>query len=123
MKEKLEAVYELQRKNLIYSPWAKQTTLLNRVKELQNEINEALEEAQQEEWGKFKDEMGDVLWDCLGVISRAEHENKFTMVEVLEHIHQKFTERKPYLLEEREVTLEEEQELWQKIKNKQKNVP
>jgi NTP pyrophosphatase (non-canonical NTP hydrolase) len=118
MKE-FEALYELQKKNLIYSAWAKETSLLQRVQELKLEVDEALVEVKQKEWQKFKDEMGDVLWDCIGVIARAEHEGHLSMREVLEHIHEKFTARKPYLLTEQEVSREEERRIWKEVKEKQ----
>lgn len=121
MKERIERVYNLQKKNFIYSPFIKELSLANHFKELQLEIEEAKVELNKEDWPAFKDEMGDVLWDCLGVIGRAEIEGHFTMNEVLDHIHQKFTERKPYLLEERHVTIEEESKIWHEVKARQKN--
>ena len=121
MKERFEELYNLQQKNMIYSPWAKKTTLLQRVEELKSEIDEALDEVKAEEWDKFKDEIGDVLWDCLGVIARAEHEKHLTIKEVMDHIHQKFTARKPFLVQERHVTMEEELKAWNEAKQKQKN--
>jgi tetrapyrrole methylase family protein / MazG family protein len=121
MKDEIETLYELQKRNLIYSPWAKEQSLLRRVEELKGEVEEALEEVKNEEWDKFKDEIGDVLWDCLGAIARAEFEKKLTMKEVLDHIHSKFTARKPFLVEERHVTLDEEMSIWNDVKTKQKN--
>ena len=62
MKDRIEKVYDLQQRNFIYSPWIKQLPLIDHIKELQLEIQEALEEAEKEDWSAFKDEMGDVLW-------------------------------------------------------------
>ncbi len=121
MKDEIEKLYELQKRNLIYSPWAQKTTLKERVNELHEEVDEALEELEKENWEKFKDEIGDVLWDCLGVIAKAEADGVLTIKGVLDHIHDKFTERKPYLLEERHVTREEETRVWHEVKEKQKN--
>lgn len=111
----------MQQRNFLYSEWAQQTPLLERVEELQLEIAECLAEAKEQRWGEFQDEIGDVLWDCLGVIARAEHEGKFTVQDVLNHVYAKFTERKPYLLERRKVSRAKEHELWEQVKKKQKN--
>lgn len=121
MKDRIEKIYNLQQKNFIYSGWIKELSVKDHVKELQLEVQEALDEAEKEDWEAFKDEMGDALWDCLGIIANAERQGKLTMNEVLDHIYAKFTERKPYLLEERHVTKEEESKLWKEIKEKQKN--
>ena len=121
MKDKFETIYNLQKKNLMYSPWAKETSLLTRVEELKSEVDEALIEVKKEKWDAFKDEMGDVLWDCLGALARAEHDGHFKIEEVFDHIHKKFTERKPFLLEEREVGREEELTIWREAKARQKN--
>jgi NTP pyrophosphatase (non-canonical NTP hydrolase) len=121
MKHVFESLYELQKKNLTYSAWAKQTSLKDRVKELQSEVQELMEEVETKQWDKFGDEMGDVFWDCLGVMARAEQEGHFDSTRVLEHIYQKFTERKPFLLEEKHPTREEESRLWREVKAKQKS--
>ena len=121
MKDKIELLYELQKKNLIYSPWAKESSLKVRTENIREEIDEALAELEKGDFEGFKDEMGDVLWDCLGTIAKAESEGKLTMRGILDHIHDKFTARKPYLLEERHVTKEEETKIWQEVKEKQKN--
>ena len=120
MKDKICKLYELQQKNLIYSPWAKETSLQQRTQELKLEIDEALEELEKQDWQGFKDELGDVLWDCLGVIARAEFENKLTIHQVLDHIYEKFSERKPFLIEERHISREEEEKVWHIAKKKQK---
>ena len=61
-------------------------------------------------------------WETsFGIIAHAERDSKFTMNEVLDHIHQKFTERKPHLLEERHISIEEETKIWHEVKDKQKN--
>ena len=120
MKDEIHILYELQKKNLIYSPWTKQASLLTRVNNIKEEVNEAVEEVKNEEWNKLKDELGDVLWDCLGAVAKAELDGHFTIKEILDHIHEKYTQRKPFLLEERHVTEEEETKIWLEVKAKQK---
>ena len=119
MKDKFEQVYDLQKRNMTYSPWAKKTPLVERVNNIKEEVDEALEEAIKGDWEKFQDEIGDVLWDCLGAISSAEEKGYISIENVLDHIYQKFTTRKPYLLEGKKVTLDEERRLWQDGKDKQ----
>ena len=120
MKDRFEKLFELQRNNLIFSPWAKDTPLIDRVKNIKEEVDEAIIEVENKEFEKFKDEIGDVLWDCLGAIAKAENEGHFTIQDVLDHIYKKFAKRKPFLLEKRHVTIEEEREIWNQVKNEEK---
>ena len=121
MKDQIAELYRLQKNNLLYSPWGKEATLTQRMKELREEVEEAFVELNNEKWNALKDEIGDVLWDCLGVISKAEHDGHFTIKEVLDNTYAKFTERKPFLVEEKHVTKEEELKVWNAAKKRQKN--
>ncbi|MBI2573238.1 hypothetical protein HYV86_05235 [Candidatus Woesearchaeota archaeon] len=120
--ELLATLMELQRRNLVLSEWAQENTLKQRAIQMQEEVEELLTEINraQPNTQRIKDELGDVLWDCLGTISRAEHEGLFKMQEVLAHIHTKFAERKPFLIENRKVSREEESRVWHEAKAKQK---
>ncbi len=121
MKEKIAQLLELQRQNLIYSDWIKTLSLEERFKEMRVEVKEAREELENKNWESFKDEMGDVLWDCLGVIAHAERDGHLTAEDLLQHVYNKFTERKPFLLEKRHIKQEEEWKIWKEVKAKQKN--
>ena len=111
MKDMIAKLYELQQKNLVLSPWGRNTPLAARTTFVRDEIEEELQELEKKNWPGFKDEIGDVLWDCLGVIARAEKEGHFTMADVLEHIHTKYKERKPFLFAGKMVTSEEQEKI------------
>ena len=119
MKDAFEKIVEMHRKNLIYAAWVNETTLLDRFKELEEEVEEAKEEVRNEEWEKFEEEIGDVLWDCIGILTRAEKDGHLNIKNMLDKMHDKYLERKPFLLENRKVTKEEEHKLWQEAKEKQ----
>ncbi len=120
MKDEIHFLYELQKKNFIYSVWSRETPLLTRIENIKEEVDEAIEEVKSEDWDKLKDELGDVLWDCLGAVAKAELDGHFSIKEILDHVRKKYTERKPYILEERHVTIEEETKIWKEVKAKQK---
>ncbi len=145
--ELFSTLLELQRRNLVLSQWAIENTLEQRAVQMQQEVEELLIEIRKynpvqnhtqntkESTNKneikdstikskkalrITDEVGDVLWDCLGTLSRAEHEGLFKIEDVLQHIYKKFAERKPFLIENRKVSREEESRVWHEAKAKQK---
>lgn len=61
-----------------------------------------------------------MLWDCLGIIAKAQELGYCTAQEVLDAAYEKFILRKPFLLEGRQVTQQEERELWEKLKQEER---
>ena len=122
IKDQIERLYELQLKNLQYSPWIKKTSLPDRIEELDKEVEEVLLEAKLESAQGLKEELGDVLWDCLGIIVKAQDLGYCTVQEILDAAYDKFTQRKPFLLENCPVTELEEKKLWQEAKQKEKGI-
>ena len=112
MKEAFEKVYGLMQKNYKYSPWVEQTSLKNHARELQEEVREMIDEIDKEDCENFRKELGDVFWDLLKLIVHSENKGWFSSKEMFEEVYEKFNRRKPFLVEGRKVTLEDERKLW-----------
>ncbi len=121
MKHKFEELYQFIKLNHQLSEWAQKTTLKERTKELKKEINEMMKELEKDDPENFRKELGDVLWDLLGIIVRAEDEGLLDIKKFLDEVHNKYKQRKPFLLGKKKVSLEEEKRIWRKIKIKEKN--
>ncbi len=115
---RFQELYEFQSKNQKESPWCQNETIVERAEELIGEVRELMEELQKKPHQRkhLLDETGDVLWNTLALIAKAEHQGILTINEVLEYTLQKYQRRKPFLLTGEHITREEEQKLWQKIK-------
>lgn len=111
---------EFQRKNYDYSEWCRQMTLPKYVDELCKEVEEMKAELEKNEMDKFTQELGDVVWDTLGLLALAEKQGILNVNELLQDIHQKFRRRKPFVLEERKISLVEEEQLWREVKRQEK---
>jgi uncharacterized protein YabN with tetrapyrrole methylase and pyrophosphatase domain len=120
LKQSLEELVELMLKNKEKCPWVKGLTLDSQKLELQSEVKEVLEAIDKKDYPNLKEELGDVLWDTLLLASLAEKEGLFTVKEVLNEVTAKIKRRKPWLLEGKEVSLEEAQACWFKAKEKEK---
>lgn len=121
MKEAFEKVYSLMQKNHKYSPWVNQTSLKNHAEELQKEVQEMIDEIDKKDYENFRKELGDVFWDLLKLIVHSENKGWFSTKEMFEEVYEKFNRRKPFLVEGKKVTLEEEMKLWKEVKQIEKN--
>ena len=118
--EMFATLLELQRRNMVLSEWAQENTLKQRATQMQQEVEELMVELDRDNAKRIADELGDVLWDCVGTIARGEYEGKFKMQEILDHIHKKYTQRKPFLVANKKVTRDEEWKVWNEVKARQK---
>ena len=120
MKESLEELVELMLKNKDKCPWVKELTLDSQKLELESEVKEVIEAIDKKDFQNLKEELGDVLWDTLLLACLAEKEGLFTVKEVFQEVSEKIKRRKPWLSEERQVSLEEAREHWFKAKEEEK---
>jgi len=119
MRETFEEVYNFMKLNHQVSEWAKKTTLKERVGELQKELDELKEEVDKEDFNNFREELGDVFWDLMGVMVLAEDKGLISMKGLMHEMLEKFKKRKPFVLEGRKVTLNEELDIWKKAKEEE----
>lgn len=121
MKHTFEELYNFQLHNQKEAPWCQDETMAERAEELRGEIDELLKEIEAQNVEEMKDEMGDVLWDTLALLAKAENKKLFTAKEVMEHTLQKFKRRKPFLLTGEKITKEQENKIWEEIKEQERN--
>jgi len=91
------------------------------LKELKSEINEVEKEIKSSNKEKLNDELLDVLWDILLLLSFAEDEKDFDISKQSKKQINKIKRRKPYLFgNERANTPEEASVIWNRVKKKEK---
>jgi NTP pyrophosphatase (non-canonical NTP hydrolase) len=121
MKHTFEELYKFQLHNQGTSAWSLDEPLQERAEELKEEVNEMLEDLNNNDMEGFKDELGDVLWNTLALIAKAELQGTIKPKELMEHTLQKFKRRKPFLLTGEKVSKDEENRIWEEIKEKERN--
>ncbi|PIN76391.1 hypothetical protein COV17_02605 [Candidatus Woesearchaeota archaeon CG10_big_fil_rev_8_21_14_0_10_36_11] len=122
MKEKFEELYNALKLDREKSEWSNSISLKERAEHLKSESEEVLEAIEKNDVKNLHEELGDVLWDLLGVVIIAEEQNGFDIKEVINNALVKLKRRKSWIFEGKRLTLEEEKALWPKIKEKEKNI-
>ena len=115
-----EDLLKAQRNNNKYSDWFKTQQIIEHYKELIDEVEEVVLAVKNDDMDNLEEELGDVLWDAMGLIAIAEREHGLKFENIVDRVIEKFKERKPHLFEERPVTREEERDVWNKAKAIQK---
>jgi len=121
MKDKFEEVYNLMQLNLKYSLWVQQTSIKEHAEELRSEVEEMIAELEKDNYEEFRKELGDVFWDLLKLMAISEKQGLFDIKDLFHEVNEKFKRRKPYLLEHRSVSREEESRIWKEVKEQEKN--
>lgn len=121
MKADFEALIKAMKNNLAYSEWASSRTIEQQFEELQKEINELKKAIKNNDLNNLKEELGDVLWDLIFIITICEQKGHFDIKEVMTSVLEKMKRRKPFIFEGKKTNLEEESDIWKKVKEKEKN--
>ncbi|OYT32384.1 nucleotide pyrophosphohydrolase [Candidatus Woesearchaeota archaeon ex4484_78] len=108
---------KLDREN---SEWSKRKTLESRYQELLAEIKEIGQAIKNKDMENLKEELGDALWDLMALTVIAEEKGEFTIKEIMQETLNKFNKRKPWLKEGKKITAEEEDKIWNKVKEQEK---
>jgi tetrapyrrole methylase family protein/MazG family protein len=102
-------------------PWTKTMTLEFMSKEILSEAKEVEEAVQNKDFEHLKEEIGDVLMDCLTLAIIAEEHGYFTIKEAFEEVTKKIKRRKPWVFGDAKVeNIEEAIAMWNEIKRKEK---
>lgn len=101
-------------------PWDKKQPIHTFVKGVHDEAEELVRASDNNDANALRDEVADVLWDALMVTIMAEEKGLFTLKEALEHQHEKMVRRHPHVFEKRKLTPAEVENLWQAVKNKER---
>ncbi len=100
-------------------PWDREQTPESLVPYFIEEVHEAVEAIEEEDAGKLKYELGDVLLHVVFQTLIAEERNAFSMEDVLEGICQKMLSRHPHVFrKDREYSFGEAASLWEREKHK-----
>lgn len=121
MKHKFQELYEFHQKNRTLSTWAAQLTLEKASHYLHDEVMEVQEAIKKNDLMNLKEELGDVLSDVVMLMVIAEDKQYFTADDVLHDVVLKFQRRKPFVVQGRAVSLEEEKNMWEERKRQEKN--
>jgi NTP pyrophosphatase (non-canonical NTP hydrolase) len=117
MKDEMEALLELAKKNFERCPWVNSQTSELYVGELLSEIEEFNEAYKKKDWESVQEELGDILWDVITLSYLMEKEGKLRASEVIGKTRKKIEWRKPWLLSGGKVTRGEAVRIWKERKN------
>lgn len=120
MEKVFSMAYETVKKDRLYSPWSRQTTINERIVFLQDEVEELVEALQKNDDQNIQEELGDIFWVVLTLMVTVEEERKFDSREMIFKAIKKFESRKPWILTGEKVSKEEEIIKWQENKKQEK---
>lgn len=116
MIESLKKILFLSEKNLIFCPWCSQKTSKEYLSYLLSEIEELRKGIENNDSKNISEELGDIFWTYLVLMSLCEKEFGINKTEVMEMIVRKIEKRKPWLIESKKVTFEEAERIWNAAK-------
>lgn len=120
MSTHFDEFYELLKIDRKKSPFSSSQTLKSRYEKLQTEMEELKIAIDRCDLENLKEEIGDVVWDLLALAIIAEEDGSFKIEDILKDSLAKLKRRKPWLLEDKQLTVEEELEFWNQIKKQEK---
>ena len=118
--EKIHDVIALSKKNVAKCPWCKQKTAEQYVTFLKDEIAELEEAFQNNDLKNIEEELGDVLWSALTLAYLCERDKRIKPDVIISRVLEKFKLRKPWLLTDETVTLDNASRIWEAAKKKEK---
>ncbi|MFH0870261.1 MAG: DUF4088 family protein [archaeon] len=119
MSTHFDEFYELLKIDRKKSPFSSSQTLKSRYEKLQAEMEELKIAIDKNDSENLREELGDVLWDLLALTIIAEESGSFKADDLLKDSLAKLKRRKPWLFEDKQLTAEEELELWNRVKKKE----
>lgn len=120
MKESFHELFEFLKRNRKYCPWSKKHTSEEYIQEVFNELTEVKEALKKKDNKNLQEEIGDVLFDLLTLAIIAEEEGKINTKEMLKKALAKLKERKPHVVNGKNISEKEALKIWYEVKEKQK---
>lgn len=119
--EEFDELIEALRKSREKCPWSSEREIGIHIKELLDEVNEALEAVKNKDYKNLKEELGDLLMDLVFIGIIAEEKKLFTIKGMVEDVKQKLIRRKPWVFGNEKITTKEEAvRRWSEIKKLEK---
>jgi len=101
--------------------WDRQQDLASVLGYLRSEVGELEDALRREDWQNLREELGDLLFNVLFIADLAREQGRFDLADALRGIRDKLVRRHPHVFEEpRELTPEEAQVQWERIKAREK---
>jgi uncharacterized protein YabN with tetrapyrrole methylase and pyrophosphatase domain len=107
-------------KNQKFCPWVKQQSLDSYKDEIVSEAQEVVKAVNNKDYENLKEEIGDLLWDTMVLAYIGQEKGHFTVKQIIDGIVNKMRNRKPFIFEERTVTIDEANQIWRESKSKEK---
>jgi len=114
-------MYNLVKSDQELSEWSQKCDFKARSKEFFDEVEEIKEAIEKKDVKNLRDELGDALWDLTYTIFMAEKEGLFEGKDVIQGVINKIKRRKPWTVEGKKVSREEELKIWNEVKKREKN--
>lgn len=120
MKDSFEVFANKCKKSMELDPFVKERCVVGYAEEMEDEVKELREAIKNNDCKNIKEELGDVLLDWLHTAVLAEEKHGLSIREVINDANEKLSRRKPYIEENRKVTMEEALKIWQDVKKWEK---
>ncbi len=120
MKDSFEEMHNLIEADYQNSAWSRDCDFKKRIKEFLDETEEIKKAVENDNFENLKEEIGDALWDLVYVIHTGEQEGLFKSKDILNNVITKIKRRKPWALEGKQLSKEEELRVWNEVKEKEK---
>ncbi len=120
MKQSFETLVHLNHQLGKECAWCRQQTIESFSKYLLDEAHEVLEAIKQNDADELREELGDLLWNCIFMARLAEKEGLFFFTYVLQATNKKITRRHPQVFGEKTDDLDRIWQLYREIKAEEK---
>lgn len=120
MKESFENFINTCEKSMELDPFVKERCVSGYAEELEDEVKELKQAIENNDIKNIKEELGDVLLDWLHIAVLARGKHGLDIKEIIIDANEKLSRRKPYIEENRKVTIEEALKTWQDVKKWEK---
>lgn len=119
--KELEQIVEKLRHPENGCPWDKKQTSASLIPNFIEEVYEAVEAIENNNYPHLCEELGDILLHIMLQVKIAEEQDNFTLNDVIKNINEKLIRRHPHIFSDLEVNNEEQVKLnWEKIKLEEK---
>ena len=122
MKQTFEEFIAIVEKRLARDPWVRDANISGFSEHIALEAKELLDATKANDIEQIKEELGDVIMNCVHACKLAEEQGLFTLRDVFQTANEKMKRRCPYVLDEehKPLTKEEAVRLWKEAKKIEK---